>query len=78
MSMLPARSGVADPIQVAFENGSLDPAQFSHRLHLSLAWRPDLLDHRNGPISRCYSKAQLDSPEARRVFILPAPQRGAS
>ncbi|HWK51802.1 MAG TPA: hypothetical protein VNR40_18040 [Steroidobacter sp.] len=142
MSMLPARSGVADPILVAFENGSLDPAQFSHRLHLSLAWsylqregfpdgalqfrrhlqdyvaavgaqgkyhetmtwaylmllneelclrspagesfeamiqrRPDLLDHRNGPISRCYSKAQLDSPEARRVFMLPAIERGAS
>lgn len=34
--------------------------------------RPDLLDHRNGPISRRYSKAQLESPEARRVFMLPA------
>jgi hypothetical protein len=33
--------------------------------------RPDLLDHRNGAIARRYSKAQLDSPDARRVFILP-------
>ncbi len=136
MSALPTRSILADSTMLAFENGSLDPAQFSHRLHLSLAWsylqrdgfpegallfrqhlqnyvarvgaqgkyhetitwaylvllneelclrspagesfdamiqrRPDLLDHRNGPIARCYSKAQLDSPEARRVFMLPA------
>jgi hypothetical protein len=119
----------------AFETGSLDPARFSHREHLSVAWqylqrdgfpegalnfrrrlkayvtkvgaegkyhetttwaylvllneervlrappgevfdamiqrRPDLLDHRGGAISRCYSKAQLDLPEARRVFLLP-------
>ena len=33
--------------------------------------RPDLLDHRNGALSRIYGKAQLDSPEARRVFVLP-------
>ena len=121
---------------VAFEQASLDPARFNHRLHLSLAWsylqrdgfpegalhfrrhlqnyvakvgaqskyhetitwaylvllneelclrspvgesfdamiqrRPDLLDHRNGPVARCYSKAQLDSAESRRVFMLPA------
>jgi hypothetical protein len=119
----------------AFESGSLEPSQFNHRLHLSLAWnylqrdgfpegalafrrhlqtyvarvgaadkyhetltwaylvllneemtlhsppgedfeamirrRPDLLDHRSGAISRCYSKAQLDQPAARRVFLLP-------
>jgi hypothetical protein len=119
----------------AFESGTLDPARFDHRLHLSLAWtylqregfpegalrfrqhlrayvakvgaqakyhetitwaylvllneelslrsargepfeamiqrRPDLLDHRNGAIARCYSKSQLDSPDARRVFLLP-------
>jgi hypothetical protein len=119
----------------AFENGTLDPAQFNHRLHLSLAWaylqrdgfpegalhfrrhlkeyvtkvgaqgkyhetitwaylvllseelslrsppgesfdsmiqrRPDLLDHRNGAIARCYSKSQLDLQDARRVFLLP-------
>jgi hypothetical protein len=122
-------------MMAAFENGTLDPAQFNHRLHLSLAWsylqrdgfpegalrfrqhlktyvakvgaggkyhetitwaymvllneelslrspagesfdtmiqrRPDLLDHRNGAIARCYEKSQLDSPEARRVFLLP-------
>ena len=119
----------------AFENGTLDPARFDHRLHLAVAWaylqregfpegalsfrqhlkayvakvgaegkyhetitwaylvllneelslrsppgesfdamiqrRPDLLDHRNGAIARTYSKAQLDSPDARRVFVLP-------
>ena len=122
-------------VLAAFESGSLDPARFSHREHLSVAWkylqrdgfpegalnfrrhlqayvtkvgaagkyhetitwaylvllneelslrspsgetfdamiqrRPDLLDHRGGAISRCYSKAQLDLPEARRVFLLP-------
>lgn len=126
----------------AFENGSLDPARFDHRLHLSLAWtylqrdgfpegalrfrerlkayvaavgaqgkyhetitwaylvllneemslrsapgesfdamirrRPDLLDHRGGAIARCYSKAQLDLPDAQRVFLLPTVQRFAS
>ncbi len=129
-----------DETLVAFENGTLDPARFNHRTHLSMAWRylqrdgfpegalqfrrhlqsyvakvgaqdkyhetitwaylvllneerclrspagesfdamiqrrPDLLDHRNGPIARCYSKAQLESPEARRVFMLPAAERG--
>lgn len=119
----------------AFERGTLDPEQFNHRLHLSLAWsylqrdgfpegalhfrrhlkayvvkvgagakyhetitwaylfllneelslrlapgesfdvmiqrRPDLLDHRNGAIARCYSKSQLDAADARRVFLLP-------
>src|SRR5690606_4089577 len=34
--------------------------------------RPDLLDHRDGAIARRYSKAQLESPEARQVFMLPA------
>ncbi|MGH8174705.1 MAG: hypothetical protein ACREV5_00405 [Steroidobacter sp.] len=35
------------------------------------ARRPDLLDHRSGALSRCYPKAQLDEPNARRVFMLP-------
>jgi hypothetical protein len=129
-------------IMSAFENGTLDPARFNHRLHLSLAWtylqrdgfpegalhfgrhlkayvaavgaegkyhetitwaylallneemslrsapgesfdtmierRPDLLDHRNGAITRSYSKAQLDVPDARRVFLLPTVERIAS
>jgi len=120
----------------SFERGSLDPATFNHRQHLSLAWtylqrdgfpdgaidfrrhlknyvaavgaadkyhetltwaylvllneqltlhsppaetfdamiqrRPDLLDHRRGAIARYYDKAQLDAPDARRVFLLPA------
>lgn len=34
--------------------------------------RPDLLDHRNGAIARCYSRAELDHPDARKVFMLPA------
>jgi hypothetical protein len=137
MSAQPARQPTpVDEILVAFENGSLDPARFSHRQHLSVAWsylqrdgfpegalqfrrhlqhyvakvgaegkyhetitwaylvllneelclrspagesfdamiqrRPELLDHRNGPIARSYRKSQLDSPEARRVFMLPA------
>jgi hypothetical protein len=33
--------------------------------------RPDLLDHRSGALSRCYTKAQLDDPNARQVFMLP-------
>lgn len=145
MSTVPVRPSPAlleDDRVLAFENGSLDPAQFSHRLHLQLAWcylqrdgfpegalhfrrhlqnyvakvgaqskyhetitwaylvllneelclrsapgesfdsmiqrRPDLLDHRNGPIARCYSKSQLDSADARRVFMLPAAERGTS
>lgn len=144
MGTLAARRPDDDPM-LAFERGTLDPAQFSHRMHLSIAWsylqrdgfpegaqqfrhhlqhyvgkvgaqgkyhetitwaylvllneelclrsppgecfdamiqrRPDLLDHRNGPISRCYSKQQLDSSEARRVFMLPAApvsERGSS
>lgn len=136
MNALPTPSACADPTMLAFETGSLDPGEFNHRLHLSLAWRylqrdgfpegaltfrrhlqhyvakvgahskyhetitwaylvllneerclrspagesfdamierrPDLLDHRNGPVAKCYSKAQLESPEARRVFMLPA------
>ena len=132
----PAKNDDSNVAILGFENGSLDPAQFNHRLHLELAWRylqrdgfpegalnfrrqlqsyvakvgaqskyhetitwaylvllneelslrspagesfddmiqrrPDLLDHRNGPIARCYSKAQLDSAEARRVFLFPA------
>lgn len=28
-----------DATMRAFEQGTLDPAQFSHRLHLALAWR---------------------------------------
>lgn len=131
----PATSTTDDDTLLAFEHGTLDPSQFGHRMHLSLAWRylqrdgfpegaqqfrhhlqryvakvgaqskyhetitwaylvllneelclrsspdesfdtmiqrrPDLLDHRNGPIARCYSKAQLESSEARRVFMLP-------
>jgi hypothetical protein len=125
----------------AFESGTLDPAQFDHRLHLAIAWgylqrdgfpegalrfrqhlktyvakvgaegkyhetitwaylvllneertlrsppgetfdtmiqrRPDLLDHRHGAIARCYEKSQLDSSDARRVFILPVQDRPA-
>jgi hypothetical protein len=132
----PIESVQRDDLLRAFESGSLEPSQFNHRLHLSLAWnylqrdgfpegalafrrhlqtyvarvgaadkyhetltwaylvllneemtlrsppgedfetmirrRPDLLDHRSGAISRCYSKAQLDQPAARRVFLLPA------
>lgn len=135
MNTLAATPPLADTSMRAFELGTLDPAQFTHRLHLSLAWqylqrdgfpegaqqfrhhlqryvakvgaqskyhetitwaylvllneelclrstpgetfdamiqrRPDLLDHRNGPIARCYGKAQLESPEARRVFMFP-------
>ena len=40
-----------------------------------IARRPDLLDHRNGAIARCYSKAKLDLPAARQVFLLPAAER---
>lgn len=35
------------------------------------ARRPDLLDHRGGALARIYSGAQLDHPDARRVFRLP-------
>jgi hypothetical protein len=129
-------------VLAAFERGTIDPAQFNHRLHLSLAWtylqrdgfpegalhfrrhlkayvakvgaegkyhetvtwaylvllneelslrsppgesfdamiqrRPDLLDHRNGAVARCYSKSQLDSPDARCVFLLPVQEERAS
>jgi hypothetical protein len=36
-----------------------------------IARRPDLMDHRGGALSRCYTKAQLDDPNARQVFMLP-------
>lgn len=135
MSATPVLASEPFDTLIAFERGTLDPAQFNHRLHLSLAWtylqrdgfpegalnfrrnlkayvatvgaegkyhetitwaylvllneelslrspqgesfdtmiqrRPDLLDHRNGAIARCYRKSQLDSPDARRVFLLP-------
>ena len=134
-SAAPSGSSRGDETLLAFERGTLDPAQFNHRVHLSVAWsylqrdgfpegavrfrqdlqryvakvgaegkyhetitwaylvllneerclrsppgesfaamiqrRPELLDHRNGPIARCYGKAQLDSAEARRVFMFP-------
>jgi hypothetical protein len=139
MTALPQLAPEPADVLTAFERGTLDPAQFNHRLHLSLAWtylqrdgfpegalhfrrhlqayvakvgaeskyhetitwaylallneelslrsppeesfdtmiqrRPDLLDHRNGAIARCYRKAQLDSPDARRVFLLPVQDR---
>jgi hypothetical protein len=119
----------------AFEDGTLDPATFTHRRHLQVAWfylrrsgfaaggaelcrqlrkyvahvgaaakyhetitwgylallneemqlrapadetfdamiarRPDLLDHRNGALSRRYRADELENPDARRVFMLP-------
>ena len=36
-----------------------------------IARRPDLLDHRNGAFSRRYRPAELQNPDARRVFLLP-------
>ena len=36
-----------------------------------IARRPDLLDHRNGALSRRYRAAELENPDARRVFLLP-------
>lgn len=39
-----------------------------------LARRPDLLDHRRGVIARYYSKDELASEAARRVFVLPSPR----
>jgi hypothetical protein len=36
-----------------------------------IARRPDLLDHRNGALSRRYRAADLENPDARRVFVLP-------
>lgn len=128
----------------AFEDCTLPPARFSHRLHLAFGWhylqrhgfpagaalfcerlrayvtavgaaakyhetitwayltlmneervlrasagedfesmirrRPDLLDHRDGALTQCYSREQLESETARRVFMLPriAPTGSAS
>jgi len=123
-----------DDLVEAFDDLTLDPAKFTHRAHLSVAWRylqrhgfpdgavkfreqllryidlvgaqgkyhetitwaymvllneelslganpaatfaevvvrrPDLLDHRNGAIAACYSRAELDRPAARRTFML--------
>ena len=36
-----------------------------------IARRPDLLDHRNGALAQVYDERELESPEARRVFVLP-------
>jgi hypothetical protein len=36
-----------------------------------IARRPDLLDHRNGTITRVYARDELESDEARRVLVLP-------
>lgn len=33
--------------------------------------RPDLLDHRSGALAQCYSREQLDTDAARKVFMLP-------
>lgn len=132
----------AEDLRRAFENLTLDPAQFSHRRHLELGWRylelygfprgavefverlkayvahvgattkyhetitwaylvlmneervlrsgicesfeamvarrQDLLDHRAGALSRLYTREQLDSADARRVFTMPrsAPDPG--
>jgi hypothetical protein len=33
--------------------------------------RPDLLDHRSGALAACYPKDQLDTTDARNVFVLP-------
>jgi hypothetical protein len=135
MSATPLLAPSSVDVIAAFESGTLDPARFDHRLHLSVAWaylqrdgfpegalrfrqhlkayvtkvgaegkyhetitwaylvllneemslrsppgesfdamiqrRPDLLDHRNGAVARRYNKAQLDLPDARRVFLLP-------
>lgn len=70
MSAVSTPSTSADATMLAFESGSLDPAGES--FDAMIQRRPDLLDHRNGAVAQCYSKAQLDSPEARRVFMLPA------
>jgi len=138
MSALPfetSRGLDEDELLRAFEDGSLDPASFTHRQHLAVAWaclrrdgfpagalrfrerllayvqrvgaaakyhetitwaylvllneemslrsapsesfdemlsrRPDLLDHRGGALARCYTREQLDHPDAGRVFMLP-------
>jgi len=36
------------------------------------ARRPDLLDTRDGALARHYTRAELEHPDARRVFRLPA------
>lgn len=38
--------------------------------------RPDLLDHRQGVLSQCYTPEQLQSTDARRVLMLPRRQDG--
>jgi hypothetical protein len=132
---VPAAEMSDDELMRSFEDLSLDPAQFSHRRHLQVAWaylqrdgfpegavnfrgrlrayveaagaaakyhetitwaylfllneerclrsaagesfdsmiarRSDLLDHRNGAISRCYPGDQLQRADARSVFLLP-------
>jgi hypothetical protein len=124
-----------DELIRTFEDGTLDPALFTHRRHLQTAWhylswhgfamggaefckhlkkyvahvgaaakyhetitwaylallneemqlrsspdeafdtmiarRPDLLDHRHGAFARRYRPADLENPDARRVFLLP-------
>jgi hypothetical protein len=122
-----------DPIVLAFETATLDPATFHHREHLYVAWcylralpveealaryvhhlraltiahgapgkfhatmtwayvvllheamerspgasfdellaeHPALLDHRAGALHAHYDRAELDSDEARRRFLLP-------
>lgn len=128
-------TSIEDELVQAFDDLTLEPAKFTHRAHLSVAWRylqrhglavgavkfreqllryiesvgaqgkyhetitwaymvllneelslgtdrcetfdevvarrPDLLDHRNGAIAACYSREELDRPEARRTFLLP-------
>lgn len=128
-------TSVSSDLMAAFEQCTLDPADFNHRRHLEFGWRylqrygfpeggarfierlkayvahvgaagkyhetitwaylvlmneervlrsssnesfeimikrrPDLLDHRNGALARLYSQEQLDSAEARCVFVLP-------
>lgn len=143
MSALPLETVAGleeDELLQAFEDGSLDPALFTHRRHLAVAWaclrrdgfpagalrfrerllayvqrvgaagkyhetitwaylvllneemtlrsassesfdemvsrRPDLLDHRNGALARCYTREELDHPGASRVFMLPGGREG--
>jgi hypothetical protein len=39
--------------------------------------RPDLLDHRHGALAACYPREQLESPDSRRVFVLPRRDKDA-
>jgi hypothetical protein len=39
--------------------------------------RPDLLDHRYGALAACYPREQLESPDSRRVFVLPRRDKDA-